>query len=674
MDSVIKQFENRIFQSDNLFPSWLDSDPPSLSTETQESAPNMSPEEPPIDIFSGHLEPFGNLSHEDVAGRLFTGSTSKKPNLLNPTNLNPAFSVLPPFDAVDPYTELSGPSSNKEDTFLKLNSTSADEQIAFTSTTQGDLSPGWNPGMDSTGINDSDNKLENVTRQKNSEIETSQEALGDRLNHSLSSPLPSACSSHPSNLGNSSNVTEYDSMNSSDFEDELNWVDHGVLQPLISPILDELLQKYFKTLSLSRYPLNTTPSGSTPSRHQNPATTQQHGESASKDAIPLPRGKRGYKDSNQHQSGDEYEDEDKNPRKRTRYLDPPIEVQPTFWACPFSKWKPLSYRKCCQYILKDISRVKQHLRRYHERPPYCPVCWKVFPEEDGFESHIQSRTCSPRPKADLEGVTSVQQKQLERRSDKQLTKRKQWYAIYDILFPGQPHPDSPYLESDLSSELLSFEKFMATEGLQIVERAAREHIPHDLMPLQDEVLAFSQTLYQQAIPQILRRYDATRPVHNSPDILKGSGLPSVSGNDCDSGRGTLSHISHDRDSGDPEQDRQEAQDLAMADRIDCTGFNLAPGDDAQIQALWITDQAMGDAVQPHDIHTVDTSVPTGPQHLTPYAPLDSPSGFTFDNFDEQLFASGGAATGLGGGQNGIWDADFSATLGNDGLLASTGQF
>lgn len=138
------------------------------------------------------------------------------------------------------------------------------------------------------------------------------------------------------------------------------------------------------------------------------------------------------------------DDEEKRPARRLQPSSS-LELRDMFWACPFSKWKPLTYRKCCQYIPKDVSRVKQHLRRYHERPSYCPVCWEVFKEEGEYECHIQRRGCSPQPRKDIERITPAQHKQLERRSEKQLSKSEQWYAIYEILFSGQPRPNSPYI-------------------------------------------------------------------------------------------------------------------------------------------------------------------------------------------------------------------------------------
>ncbi|OTA52269.1 hypothetical protein K449DRAFT_391479 [Hypoxylon sp. EC38] len=322
-----------------------------------------------------------------------------------------------------------------------------------------------------------------------------------------------------SSIINSSPVTEYDSIISSEFEDDASGMEQSPLQPFTSLILDELLRIYF----LGRSPLlgeclKSTQSGESTSQPKDHAPgLKQGGDTKRGSYIPI-YGKRKRRESDNQHSEDEG-DEDKRPSNKP-ILKASEEAQSVFWACPFSKWKPLTYQKCHRYILKDISRVKQHLRRYHERPRYCPVCWEVFREEDKFETHIQDRRCSPRPKIDIEGVSSAQQKQLERRSDKQLSKPKQWYAIYETLFPDQPRPDNPYIESDLSAELISFQRFMAIEGLPIVERKARENIPAHLFPHEDELLLFSQVLFQQAVPEILRKYEGTRLKNNNSRVHK----------------------------------------------------------------------------------------------------------------------------------------------------------
>ncbi|KAI0382417.1 hypothetical protein F5Y04DRAFT_252628 [Hypomontagnella monticulosa] len=341
---------------------------------------------------------------------------------------------------------------------------------------------------------------------------------------------------------------EHPSMYPSDCDGTRTCIEHDALCSLKSSILEELLDEFFHGYSPSqRVYTETIQAGNTTSHQHSYTLEQARGGIGGKDINSYGRHKRKRQEKDRRYGEDEG-DGDKSPSSRSS-IRPSTETEPLFWACPFSKWKPLAYRKCYQYILKDISRVKQHLRRHHERPPYCPVCWEIFREGRAFEYHIQCRECSPRPKVDIEGVNTDQQKQLEARPSRQLSKPEQWYAIYETLFPGQPHPSTPYIESDISAELLSFEKFMATEGLEIVKQKTREHIPPNLIPLEDEVSAFSEFLFQQAIPEILRRYDTTRPTSLSPEISREPGSLGLSTHDSESGHGTFSQASGDRRSG-----------------------------------------------------------------------------------------------------------------------------
>lgn len=102
------------------------------------------------------------------------------------------------------------------------------------------------------------------------------------------------------------------------------------------------------------------------------------------------------------------------------------------WACPFCKWKPLRYQGCHTYKLKEISRVKQHLRRKHRIPPHCDVCAEEFADEEARLAHVRAQGCSMTQSCvqkTWEGVTPEQQELLERRAERNKTKVEQvsWY-------------------------------------------------------------------------------------------------------------------------------------------------------------------------------------------------------------------------------------------------------
>lgn len=354
------------------------------------------------------------------------------------------------------------------------------------------------------GITDSQQNCSPVPKL---EVAVKQEDISE----AASSPWPSP---PESDLSNSSSVTELESIASSDNGYDVLDTDHGILASLASELVGNLLETFShyragygnRTVAANGH----TKDYSTPDDSQGNTSNQDLAEATTQGL-----GKRKRKDLLEDEPGDDENNED-HPAKRPS--DTPQDARDTvLWACPYSKWKPLSYQSCYKYILKDISRVKQHLNRSHERPFHCPTCWEIFQGEDDFYAHIRDRTCTSKPVKVLEGVTPSQKKLLERRVDKKLSKRDQWYSVYSILFPDQTLPTSPYVEAHLSSELLSFQDFMVNQGLRIVETTARTRIPVDLLPHQEEIVAFSQTLFQQAIPEILEKYEHTRPFNNSPD-------------------------------------------------------------------------------------------------------------------------------------------------------------
>ncbi|KAI1367469.1 hypothetical protein F5Y08DRAFT_298594 [Xylaria arbuscula] len=313
----------------------------------------------------------------------------------------------------------------------------------------------------------------------------------------------------------------------SDYEDDITYdTSDDILKPLVESLLKKLLSTYSsytpsrkRTEGETEKQCNTGVPGSVlsdPTGKQTVANDQcSRGSNTTK---------RKRQEISQNSDGEDGDEGELPPKKR---VIPPKED--ALLACPFAKWKPLSYQSCYKYIMKDIRRVKQHLRRNHKRPLHCPTCWDTFKLEEAFYSHIKDRTCLPQPERAIEGMTASQQEHLEGKVDRKLSKSDQWYSIFSTLFQDSPRPKSAYLESDLSAELLDFQRFMASDGLEIVEQTVHEQIPATLIPQAEEIMAFSQALFQQAIPEILKKYETTRPHNSSPDSGYGSICLSSSG-------------------------------------------------------------------------------------------------------------------------------------------------
>lgn len=189
------------------------------------------------------------------------------------------------------------------------------------------------------------------------------------------------------------------------------------------------------------------------------------------------RGKR--KASNSKQGGGGGDDDDDNNSRKGQ--DPPFkkprpsesndgdgETHCTF-ACPFGKKDPARYTQCFKYELKRIRDVKQHLRRCHRRPIHCAICGDVFREETMRDAHLRERTCTPKEVSGIvQGMTDAHLAQLSSRAVAKIPKEAQWFAVWDIVFPGHPQPKSPYLDQQMVQELQAFQEFFVQSGPSIV--------------------------------------------------------------------------------------------------------------------------------------------------------------------------------------------------------------
>lgn len=68
-------------------------------------------------------------------------------------------------------------------------------------------------------------------------------------------------------------------------------------------------------------------------------------------------------------------------------------------------------------------------------PLYCPRCQQVFLVEDNRDEHILHVSCAEKT-GRPDGVTEFQKKQSAKRPPSSQTPAEQWYAVFDVLFPG----------------------------------------------------------------------------------------------------------------------------------------------------------------------------------------------------------------------------------------------
>ncbi|KAF0317211.1 hypothetical protein GQ607_015527 [Colletotrichum asianum] len=138
-------------------------------------------------------------------------------------------------------------------------------------------------------------------------------------------------------------------------------------------------------------------------------------------------------------------------------------------ACPFWKKDPENHRQCHKKVLSKIKYVKQHLYQFHEAPITSACCGAVFETEDAHDQHVRARQCQIIPEGvQRQGLTRAQIQEIHRRADPRKTEEKKWFAIWDICFPGRPHPTSAYIDNDLSEDLRSFREYFTSQGANII--------------------------------------------------------------------------------------------------------------------------------------------------------------------------------------------------------------
>ncbi|KAI8304576.1 hypothetical protein K4K61_006042 [Colletotrichum sp. SAR11_59] len=98
-----------------------------------------------------------------------------------------------------------------------------------------------------------------------------------------------------------------------------------------------------------------------------------------------------------------------------------------------------------------------------------PCCGAVFETEDAHDQHVRARQCQIIPEGvQRQGLTRAQIQEIHRRADPRKTEEKKWFAIWDICFPGRPHPTSAYIDNDLSEDLRSFREYFTSQGTNII--------------------------------------------------------------------------------------------------------------------------------------------------------------------------------------------------------------
>lgn len=158
---------------------------------------------------------------------------------------------------------------------------------------------------------------------------------------------------------------------------------------------------------------------------------------------------------------DDDDDDSGSPKRQKQEAYDQCEPKKLF-ACPYYKHNPirygernteeLSYRSCATGLFRDISRVKQHLKRTHHRPDfYCRRCFATFSTSELLQKHSSSpRGCAVQDCPYPERLEETQQARIHVKKPGKDPKEL-WNEIFSIIFPDSPVPESPYIGQAQSS-------------------------------------------------------------------------------------------------------------------------------------------------------------------------------------------------------------------------------
>lgn len=233
-------------------------------------------------------------------------------------------------------------------------------------------------------------------------------------------------------------------------------------------------------------------------------------------------------DRHQRRKRKRKDDDEKGPPEQVPKVDSGQSSRP--FACPLYLHNRHRWHNCLHYTLNRIVDVRLHLSRAHALGPRCPICFEEFRDDpaeplsadDRFNAHIQLRTCQPLPSPppSRDGLTRDQFEAVRavggRRNGRRVTDpaAEKWFDIWEIIFPDEPRPLSPYLDDhpdvqrirDMNNEILSGEQW---RNLTVPTRGSSPS-------LQNASRNTIQTILERLLPYYRLYQDPDRAAADTP--------------------------------------------------------------------------------------------------------------------------------------------------------------
>ncbi|KAI8625217.1 hypothetical protein F5Y19DRAFT_451416 [Xylariaceae sp. FL1651] len=226
------------------------------------------------------------------------------------------------------------------------------------------------------------------------------------------------------------------------------------------------------------------------------------------------------------------------------------EEESPLLACPFYKRDEFRHQKCLKHVLRMVKNVKEHLRRCHKQPSFCPLCGQIFSYKAELDNHIRARTCDAREFQEPEGITEDHERSFRSKVDKKLTLSEQWKSVWKIIFPEEEPPESPFIEGTLHEGLACFRRFRNERGPAIISEYIRAYVesysPADSISNPERTLeALLETVSGRAMDAVIEAYydNLSAPQDdNGMASTENSGISPIGSNrEVTQGTGLISH-------------------------------------------------------------------------------------------------------------------------------------
>lgn len=201
-------------------------------------------------------------------------------------------------------------------------------------------------------------------------------------------------------------------------------------------------------------------------------------------------------------------------------------------ACPCYLFDPKRFRACDRKKFSAISYVKQHLRRTHLHKM----------EDNNAEDLSDVQDYDTRP------VTEAMSKALRAKSDIKLDIAGQWFAVWDIIFPGAPKPLDPYLSVPVPEQLRCYMPYLKQgissilipamiEQRNLFVRVLHSTFPEGKFDMEDyrEVGSFFLDFFDRIVSHVDRQTESACPSRQGENTPRQS-----SHNRSPSGSSTIS--------------------------------------------------------------------------------------------------------------------------------------